>query len=242
MRVWWCRRRRIGERRNRRREELRDEEEHEWPEDASTRENGAGHDRDGGRRIAIRNMVLNSHCQMQNRVGDDERRRVNLSLSLSLIKLRIRVSFIYILSAIFCCLRLASGLRVIAGGGDGVCAPTNALKRCDVYVNMDTVRGVASPCYIIHGKEDEEIHWTHGQLMYESLSSSSKYPPWFADGLGHNDIIEHATDEYFKRLGDFIRFCESKRERARRRRSGAREGEGGVEEVILSAPKTEAMR
>ena len=135
---------------------------------------------------------------------------------------------------------LASGLRVI-GGGDSRCAPVNALKPCDVFVNVDIVGDVDCPCFVIHGKEDEEIHWTHSGLLYENLPASSKYPPWFADGLGHNDIIEHSTAEYFERLSRFIRFCEDRRERLRTISEVPSRRGGGVEEVVLIAPENTVM-
>ena len=99
---------------------------------------------------------------------------------------------------------LASGLRVI-GGSDGACAPANALSLCDVFRNVDLVGDIDCPVMVIHGAEDEEIHVSHAMLILASVRPERSYPAWIVPGLGHNDIIEQATEEYFRRLAEFVR-------------------------------------
>lgn len=33
--------------------------------------------------------------------------------------------------------------------------------------------------FIIHGKEDEEIHYSHGVMIYEKLKAAAEYTPWY---------------------------------------------------------------
>ena len=37
---------------------------------------------------------------------------------------------------------------------------------------------ITCPVFVIHGKEDEEIHYSHGVMIYDRLKGAAKYTPW----------------------------------------------------------------
>ena len=42
--------------------------------------------------------------------------------------------------------------------------------------------------FIIHGVQDEEVSIDHGYKLYENTPPAYKYPAWWVENRGHNDI------------------------------------------------------
>eukprot|EP01083_Nonionella_stella_P280471 954135_1 len=91
---------------------------------------------------------------------------------------------------------LTSGLRVIRD--------VRRTYFFDILTNIDEIRKVKAPIFVIHGKRDEEIPWSHGQKL--SDAAPNPYPPWFVDGAGHNDIELKWRDVYFEKVRAFLSF------------------------------------
>ena len=76
----------------------------------------------------------------------------------------------------------------------------------DKFPNIDRIGKVDAPTFIIHGRRDEVVPFRNAEAMYER--SLVKYPPFYIDGAGHNDVEKFALD-YNQRIENFISFVDS---------------------------------
>lgn len=65
---------------------------------------------------------------------------------------------------------IMSGVRVLTA--------SRLLCLCDIYPNIDRIKKVKCPVFIIHGEEDNEVHFFHGLKLQEKVPDSYKYEPW----------------------------------------------------------------
>lgn len=94
---------------------------------------------------------------------------------------------------------LMSGLRVIK--------ETPKTRFFDIFANVDLVHHATSPVFVIHGKSDEEIPVHHGEGLYDAVKPEHRYPPWYPQQAGHNNVEVLCRNEYFVRLQAFVDFC-----------------------------------
>ena len=59
------------------------------------------------------------------------------------------------------------------------------------------MRKIECPSLIIHGTADEEIPIAHAKMLYAAACRPA--PPFWVKGAGHNDVVEHSEEEYFRR-------------------------------------------
>jgi fermentation-respiration switch protein FrsA (DUF1100 family) len=59
---------------------------------------------------------------------------------------------------------------------------------------------------VIHGRRDEIVPFRHGEALFEK--SLVKYPPFWVDGAGHNNVEKYAYD-YLDKINEFIRHLDS---------------------------------
>ena len=92
-----------------------------------------------------------------------------------------------------------SGMRVMT--------PVRALACLDVYPNVDRIRGVRCPVFILHGLQDEDVGCHHGMELQERVRPAQRHEPWWVPDRGHNDICAGAAHqrEYARRLSAFVR-------------------------------------
>ena len=59
---------------------------------------------------------------------------------------------------------------------------------------------------LIHGKLDEEVHFSHGMSLYKAVPDHLKRTPWWVPDRGHNDITEGPgkLTEYIGKLREFL--------------------------------------
>ena len=76
----------------------------------------------------------------------------------------------------------------------------------DKFPNSDRIKNIDCPVYIVHGRRDEIVPFYHAQELY--ANSVHKYPPYYVDGAGHNNIEKFATD-YLQRIKQFIAHVDS---------------------------------
>ena len=95
---------------------------------------------------------------------------------------------------------IASGLRTISLGG--CCAPASVLGCMEPFQNVRHMRKIECPSLIIHGTADEEIPIAHAKMLYAAARRAA--PPFWVKGAGHNDVVEHSEEEYFRRVGAFL--------------------------------------
>lgn len=55
--------------------------------------------------------------------------------------------------------------------------------------------------FIIHGRRDEIVPFYHAEELFKA--SKNKYPPYYVEGAGHNNVEKFASD-YLVRIRQFI--------------------------------------
>lgn len=60
----------------------------------------------------------------------------------------------------------------------------------DKFPNIDRMANINCPIYIIHGKRDEIVPFYHAQELHRA--TKHKYPPYYVDGAGHNNVEKFA--------------------------------------------------
>ncbi len=92
-----------------------------------------------------------------------------------------------------------SGMRVLT--------PSRALACLDIFPNIDRIKKVSCPVFIIHGKKDVEVPIEHGMALQEAVPEDCRWEPWWVENRGHNDITDGSEmiKEYVKRLSRFVR-------------------------------------
>lgn len=71
----------------------------------------------------------------------------------------------------------------------------------DKFPNVDRVKRINCPLFVIHGRRDEIVPFYHGQMLHEL--SKVKYPPFYVDGAGHNNVEKYAPD-YLDKINAFL--------------------------------------
>mmetsp|Transcript_34608 Transcript_34608/g.68127 ORF Transcript_34608/g.68127 Transcript_34608/m.68127 type:complete len:546 (+) Transcript_34608:318-1955(+) len=95
-----------------------------------------------------------------------------------------------------------SGMRVLT--------PSRLLGCLDIFPNIDRIKRVSCPVFIIHGMLDEEVDMHHGVSLYNAVKEDCRREPWWVPDRGHNDITNGTAkmNEYLRRLGAFIQGLE----------------------------------
>lgn len=91
---------------------------------------------------------------------------------------------------------ILSGLRVLY--------PVKVTFWFDIFKNIDKIRYVNCPVFVIHGTEDEIVDCSHGKRLWEL--SKEKYDPLWVKGGGHCNL--ETFPEYIKYLRKFINAME----------------------------------
>ncbi|XP_074563120.1 uncharacterized protein LOC141819767 [Curcuma longa] len=87
---------------------------------------------------------------------------------------------------------ILSGIRVLY--------PVKVTFWFDIFKNIDKIRLVNCPTFVIHGTADDIVDWTHGKRLWEL--SKEKYDPLWIKGGGHCNLETYP--EYIKHLKKFI--------------------------------------
>ncbi|KAJ8598737.1 hypothetical protein CTAYLR_010671 [Chrysophaeum taylorii] len=95
---------------------------------------------------------------------------------------------------------IASGIRSLTGGG--CCSPVYVYACLDPYNNLAEMKKARCLVLVIHGTADEEIPFAHGKMLH----AAAKHPhdPFWVEGAGHNNILETAENDYFRRINRFL--------------------------------------
>ena len=59
----------------------------------------------------------------------------------------------------------------------------------DKFKTIKKLKHISCPVKIIHGQDDNIIHISHGQEIYNKLNESCKMKPLWIPSCGHNDIL-----------------------------------------------------
>jgi len=88
---------------------------------------------------------------------------------------------------------IMSGIRVLTMNRGPLCC-------CDIFPNIDRIRLVRCPVFIIHGEEDEQVDFAHGRALQDAVPEQFQTEPYWVKRAGHNDIVERNRSEFFRRL------------------------------------------
>jgi len=91
---------------------------------------------------------------------------------------------------------ILSGVRVLTS--------SRLLACCDIFPNIDRIKRVRCPVWIIHGLDDEEVSVRHGKGLHDAVPVQHKHEPWWVIQRGHNDVLEGNEAEYIRRLAIFL--------------------------------------
>ena len=69
------------------------------------------------------------------------------------------------------------------------------------FRTKEKIASIDAPLLIIHGRQDQIIDFSMGQLLYEAAREPKSF--WEIPSAGHNDIVETAGPEYARRLARF---------------------------------------
>ena len=71
----------------------------------------------------------------------------------------------------------------------------------DKFPNIDRMKNIECPVFVIHGRRDEIVPFYHAEELH--AKSKNKYPPYYVEGAGHNNVEKFASD-YLVRIRQFI--------------------------------------
>jgi len=74
----------------------------------------------------------------------------------------------------------------------------------DIFPNVSRIKDVGCPTFIMHGTNDEVVPFRHGKGLYEALPEDLRYPPFWAENMGHNNIELDMTSVFIKKLQRFF--------------------------------------
>lgn len=76
----------------------------------------------------------------------------------------------------------------------------------DIYPNIDRIKHVNCPVFVLHGKLDQEVDVSHGRDLYKATPPEFQRDPWWVPDRGHNDITDGSGKlaEYIRRLRNFL--------------------------------------
>merc|ERR1712113_374893 len=77
-----------------------------------------------------------------------------------------------------------------------------------LFPNIDRIRNVKSPVYIVHGKEDEIVPFWHAEELVGNTRKDVLYPPYFVENGGHNNLEIVARQPFYDNLSKFLNWLE----------------------------------
>lgn len=99
---------------------------------------------------------------------------------------------------------LMSGIKVIDPQPNSCCRPSCVFSCCDFYPTDKRLTKATSPTFIIHGQLDDIVPFYHGARLSDMTPKKYRWPGYFPDKAGHNDIVESSAMAYFRKLAQFL--------------------------------------
>ena len=99
---------------------------------------------------------------------------------------------------------LLSALNVVSSP-QAWCTPAKVFRKMDVYKNYQVVKNIQCPILLIHGDQDNVVHVSHGETLWETIRKSAKtnealLQPYWIRGAGHDDTYDRNPAEFIRRL------------------------------------------
>ncbi|ETO20835.1 hypothetical protein RFI_16376 [Reticulomyxa filosa] len=86
----------------------------------------------------------------------------------------------------------------------------SVLRPADIFHNEKKIVNVTQcPVFIIHGKADRVVPFSHGEYLYDQIKKNTKHEvrSYWVDDCGHNDIELNKGEEYDAQLLKFVDEC-----------------------------------
>ena len=101
---------------------------------------------------------------------------------------------------------IASGIRVLAPNWTNCCSPVNTFACFDIFPNVKLAPKIPCPMLLIHGDNDEVVHWRNCDAIHKKARRSLVYTgePHYVPGAGHNDVAETDPQGYLRVLKGFL--------------------------------------
>lgn len=99
---------------------------------------------------------------------------------------------------------LLSGIKVIDPSPTSCCKPSSVWCCFDFFPNDERVRALRCPVLIMHGQQDEIIPFYHGYRLYRACPKAARWPAYFPQRAGHNNLVETDARTYFGELSAFL--------------------------------------
>lgn len=90
---------------------------------------------------------------------------------------------------------LASGLSLI-------CEDIKKTHSRDVFNNLALVSIIKCPVFVIHGKRDKIVPFSHAEALISAMKNP--YPPFFIDRGGHTGIEVRYRKQFLFRISEFL--------------------------------------
>jgi len=74
----------------------------------------------------------------------------------------------------------------------------------DQFANIDILPDVRCPVFIIHGTQDEVVPFWHGQELYLAVHKEHRYPPYWVQDGGHNNVEMIDPQKFFAQVTQFL--------------------------------------
>lgn len=84
----------------------------------------------------------------------------------------------------------------------------NFLMR-QMFPNLERLKKINTPLFVIHGKNDQVVHYSHGLSLFEASPSTQK-KMWTVNS-NHNDLYTIAGEDYKRNIKEFINEILSKK-------------------------------
>jgi len=99
---------------------------------------------------------------------------------------------------------MLSGIKVIDPAPGSCCRPSCMYACFDFFKNEEAMQSMECPVFVIHGKEDNIVPFYHGLRLFEASPQANRWPGYFPEHAGHNDIVELDAGTYFAKLRAFV--------------------------------------
>lgn len=99
---------------------------------------------------------------------------------------------------------LLSGIKVVDPRPDHCCRPSCVWHCFDFYPNDRWMKKLTCPVFLMHGQRDEIIPFYHGRRLHRACPKGFRWPAYFPELAGHNDIVETDIRRYFGEISHFL--------------------------------------
>ncbi|CAK0847458.1 unnamed protein product [Prorocentrum cordatum] len=81
----------------------------------------------------------------------------------------------------------------------------------DMFPNIDRIREVKCPTYIVHGTKDEIIPFSHAEDLVKNCRQGVAYPPFIVENGGHNNLEIVARQPFYDNFTKFLQWLEKEK-------------------------------